>query len=203
MSTARSGRKMTMKSENIPLLGFALLGFLHQKPSSGYDLRKIFATTPLSIFSDSPGAIYPALRRLGAGGFIRGQAQKMSTRRPRWVFRLTAKGRAELRKWLERPIARDDVVRRVHELFLRFGFMDSVIGEEGSVRFLHELKLQLAAYIPELRQYYKAHKTEMRLSGRLILEEGVKGYEAQLRWVDAALKAYNKTTKKQVRHVAS
>src|SRR5258708_31023457 len=45
------------------LLGFAILGMLHARPQSGYDLRKAFVATPMRLFSDSPGAIYPALRR--------------------------------------------------------------------------------------------------------------------------------------------
>jgi len=53
-----------MKTTAIPLLGYALLGLLHQKERSGYDLRKVFTHTPVKHFSDSPGAIYPALRRL-------------------------------------------------------------------------------------------------------------------------------------------
>ena len=51
-------------SARVSLLGYALLGLLHQKPSSGYALRRVFATTPMGTFSDSPGAIYPALGRL-------------------------------------------------------------------------------------------------------------------------------------------
>jgi DNA-binding PadR family transcriptional regulator len=30
------------------------------KPSSGYDLRKIFSSTSMKTYSGSPGAIYPA-----------------------------------------------------------------------------------------------------------------------------------------------
>jgi hypothetical protein len=53
---------LTMNSPKIPALGYALLGLL-MKPSSGYDLRKIFSSTSMKTYSGSPGAIYPALRR--------------------------------------------------------------------------------------------------------------------------------------------
>ena len=55
-------------------LGYALLGLLHAGPQSGYGLRRTFVTTPLAVFSDSPGAIYPALRRLARQG-CQGQRQ--------------------------------------------------------------------------------------------------------------------------------
>ena len=45
-------------------LDYALLALIAQEPRSGYDLRKIYALTPLAHFSDSPGAVYPSLRRL-------------------------------------------------------------------------------------------------------------------------------------------
>ena len=45
-------------------LELAILGLARQKARSGYELRRVFATTPMGHFSDSPGAIYAAVRRL-------------------------------------------------------------------------------------------------------------------------------------------
>ena len=55
----------------IPSLGYALLGLLQGKPSSGYDLRKIFSSTSMRTYSDSPGSIYPALLRLEKQGLMK------------------------------------------------------------------------------------------------------------------------------------
>ena len=51
-------------------LEYALLGLLHQGAMSGYDLRKIFESTAMGSYSGSPGAIYPALRRLEKQGLV-------------------------------------------------------------------------------------------------------------------------------------
>ena len=59
-----------MSPSKTPALGYALLGLL-MKPSSGYDLRKIFSSTSMKTYSGSPGAIYPALRRLQEQGRAR------------------------------------------------------------------------------------------------------------------------------------
>ena len=40
-------------------LEYALLGLIHMQPQSGYDLRKIFETTPMGHYSSSPGAMAP------------------------------------------------------------------------------------------------------------------------------------------------
>ena len=65
----------SMADSKIPSLGYALLGLL-QKPSSGYDLRKVFSSTSMKTYSDSPGAIYPALRRLEHRGLVRGTIEE-------------------------------------------------------------------------------------------------------------------------------
>ena len=91
----------------ISSLGYAVLGLLHQQTRSGYDLRKIFANTPMGSFSDSPGAIYPALQRLEKQGLVRSQLQPSSGRRRR-VFRPTASGKRAFRAWQTKSISTDD-----------------------------------------------------------------------------------------------
>lgn len=184
-----------MKPQEISLLGYAMLGILKQQPLSGYDLRKTFAATPLVAFSDSPGAIYPALERLQQLGLIRGRIHKGSGLRRSRVFNLTPAGRAQLQRWLAKPIIRDDVVRGVDALILRFSFMDEGLGRQHSARFLAALEAELAAYLPALRQFLKAPQQDMPLSGRLALQSGVEGYEALLRWARRARAAYRRQLK--------
>jgi DNA-binding PadR family transcriptional regulator len=177
-------------STRISLLGYALLGLLHQSPNSGYALRRTFATTPMGTFSDSPGAIYPALRRLEQEGLVRGRLESSAGLRQKQTFRLTPRGLAALEEWLQRPVRRADVVRGMDDLMLRLAFMDEVLAPAASIRFLESLARELAAYLPALHVYLDAHRAEMPLSGRLALESGIRAYEDQLRWVRDALKAY-------------
>jgi DNA-binding PadR family transcriptional regulator len=174
----------------ISLLGYALLGLLHQKSRSGYDLRKIFANTPMGTFSDSPGAIYPALQRLEKQGLVRGQLQPSSGRRRRRVFRPTASGRRSFKVWQTKSISADDVIHRLDELMLRFGFMDETAGSAQASRFLKSLTRELRRYTPALRKYLKANAGQMPLSGRLALESGVRSYEELLRWSRSCLTKY-------------
>src|ERR1039458_8829965 len=87
-------------------LEFVLTGLLRQKPQSGYDLRKAFTTTAMRHFSDSPGSIYPALKRLNARGRLSSEPAAPSqpeNRRGRQVFDLTAAGDAALIERLGLP----------------------------------------------------------------------------------------------------
>ena len=173
-------------------LGFALLGLIAQKARSGYDLRKFFSSTPMASFSDSPGTIYPALRRLERRGLIRGQVDRERGRRRRELFQLTPHGRAEFHRWLQRGITRADVEHRVDALILRFAFMDEGAGRTAAFRFLQALGKELGGFIPSLREYLNSNRPSMPLSGRLALENGILRYETLLGWTKAAMAAYRK-----------
>jgi len=87
----------SMKRTNgLSTLESFLLGILDQNPCSGYDLRKQFISSPFQHFSDSPGSIYPALRRLTKWAWIEARRlqEKAGVRHqqkgPRGLCRLAA-----------------------------------------------------------------------------------------------------------------
>ena len=178
-----------MKAADISKLGYALLALLQQQPSSGYALRKIFSSTAMTTYSDSPGAIYPALQRLQQQGLIRGTIEESAGLRRRQIFRLTPNGLAALKKWIGRPLVRADVIRGLDEVMLRFAFSQQAAGAPASVRLLKSLATELAAYIPDLREQLRAQKV-MPTSGRLALESGIRSYECLLDWTRYALATY-------------
>jgi|SRR5262249_11707422 len=179
-----------VKRDQTSTLGFALLGLIWQARRSGYDLRKFFSSTPMISFSDSPGAIYPALHRLEQSGLIRGQLAEGGELRRRKIFELTARGRAEFRRWQTQPVMQKDVVQNLDSLMLRFAFMDQFADKGAAPRFLKSFQKELAAYIPNLRKYLKSNRNHMSRSGRLALESGIQAYETQLRWTKRAIATY-------------
>lgn len=189
-STNRNATIRAVSRTEIALLGYALLGLLHQKPASGYDLRKIFTETPMAGYSNSPGAIYPALRRLEEQKLVRGSIEAASGLRQRKVFRVTPAGMTALKKWLTSPFDLEDVAKRLNELMLRFAFLDQVVGEAATLRFLQSFEAALNLYVPTLRGFLKEHGASMPASGRLALENGTLGYEAQLEWASRAIDFY-------------
>jgi len=180
-----------MKGANtISVLGYALLGLIQQAPSSGYDLRKIFTETAMGSFSNSPGAIYPALERLEKHGAIASEVKDSAGLRRRRVYRLTAQGKREFKQWLAQPITRDDVVRGTGELMLRFAFMEQALGAQAAITFLTKLRVELNAYVPGLRQYLQQQGPQMPLSGMLALDSGIRNYETLQQWVEHAIQTY-------------
>lgn len=167
-------------------LEFALIGLLQHQPQSGYDLRKTFATTAMRHYSDSPGSIYPALRRLEARGWIAVENQPHAQPRDprgRTVYQLTAEGAVSLHQWLAQPVTRDDIVWRTQELMLRFAFMDGNVPRSTTLRFLDQFEQALAAYVAELRAAFDLASSKTPLNtGMLAFQSGIEGMEAQLIW---------------------
>jgi DNA-binding PadR family transcriptional regulator len=166
-------------------LAHALLGLLHGAPRSGYDLRKTFASTPIAHFSDSPGAIYPALRRLARRRWITAVAAPRGGRR-RKVFAPTDLGRRAFAQWLRQAPTRHDVVREWDVLMLRLAFMGTT-GGRGLTTFLRAVEAELRGYLHELEAFRAGEAAKLPLGARLAFESGVEGYRAQARWVAMAL----------------
>ena len=166
-------------------LAFALLGLLLHEPRSGYDLRKVFASTPMGIFSDSPGAIYPALRRLAARGWIQPVTSSPGGRR-RQTFEPSEAGRAALLDWLSAPPPLDDVARRWDELMLRLAMMSGVVPVATVKAFLDQIAAALDAYSASLEAFQSTTGKALPLLAQLAFASGVDGIRAQQRWVREA-----------------
>lgn len=168
-------------------LEYALIGLLKQKLQSGYDLRKAFITTPLRHFSDSPGSIYPALRRLQARKWL--ATSQDTSGRQRQVFRVTLKGNREFLGWLQRPVTRDDIIWKMDEVLFRFAFHEGNVPRIATLELLNQLERELTTYVRELREYAKVSGLSISSStGALAFSNGVEGYETQLAWTKRARK---------------
>jgi DNA-binding PadR family transcriptional regulator len=158
------------------------------KPQSGYDLRKLFGDTPLRHFSDSPGSIYPALRRLETRQWVIAVREKNSARR-RQLFHVTRAGRRALLGWLEEPFTRDDVIGEMDSLLLRFAFFDGNLNRRKASSFLARLEEELEAYIRELESYAARSGLLNSVStGGLAFSNGLDAYRAHLSWARRARK---------------
>ena len=159
-----------------PALEYALLGLLAQQPLTGYGLRRVFAATPMGVFSDSPGSIYPALARLERDGLVRASGRSGSRPGSR-LLEPTRAGLAVLRRWLSAPIA----------------FMDRHLGPASVDRFLGELAEAVTAFVNELRAYGRQAAWPPGSTGRLALDHGIASYRATAQWARRARATWRKT----------
>ena len=181
-----------MPAPGTSLLNYALLALLHGRPQSGYEVRKQFSTTPIGIFSDSPGSIYPALVRLEKKGWIRAMGESGANPRQRRRFELTRAGLAELKRWLLQPATPLEVTSSIEALWLRCAFFDEVLGVERTHRYLVDFERVLAAHVAGLRAYREQVRGRFTSSALLAFQSGVAGLEAGLRLVRRAISTYER-----------
>lgn len=167
-------------------LRLAILGLLAREPLSGYDLRRIFATTPLGHFSSSPGAVYPALERLAEEGLVRGAVADPAAARPRIVYSLTADGEAALEAQLSLAVTPEDVIWAFDHVILRFAFMDD-LDPAVVLRFLGAVRDGAEAYARQLEGVREGMLSLPSPVPRLALEHGIRSYRSHADWARAAI----------------
>ena len=166
-----------------------LLGMLCGRPSSGYDLKGVFAATPMGVYQPSSGALYPALRRLEATGLIRAQdlaEQTGQSARHRRVYESTHEGRAAHTRWLNTPVETATVGRDLGLHLLRFVMMEHLFSREEVLGFLRDLAAALTAFTAGLEQYAAAADLGDR-HPRLALDHGLAVHRASLQWAAHAI----------------
>jgi DNA-binding PadR family transcriptional regulator len=183
---------------SLTTLEYALLGLIGDHPMSGYDLHRLFATTPLAHFSSSPGAIYPALRRLAQRGLLSAELDRTREARPRRVYVLTAEGEAALQTLARQQVTREEVVRFPELRLLRFAFAEKRLTPAEVVTYLEGWRTVIAAYLEELRPYLTP-PGGMPRHGRLSLEYGLTGFESELTWIARALSEFAATAPRKTR----
>ncbi|MFJ4097577.1 PadR family transcriptional regulator [Kitasatospora sp. NPDC089913] len=85
------------------MLKLAILGFLHDRPLHGYELRRHLAALTGHVRPISDGTLYPAIKRLEADGLLVRSTEPGAAAAPRHTLRLTDAGRATLLERLRTP----------------------------------------------------------------------------------------------------
>jgi DNA-binding PadR family transcriptional regulator len=172
-----------------------LLGLICTAPSSGYDLKRIFAVTPMGVYQPSSGTLYPALRRLELIGMIQTQTpsgQNGSSARHRRVYEPTQAGRAAHAAWLRAPVEPATVARDLGLHLMRFVMMENLFPAEEAVAFLRSFADALAEFTGGLEQYTATADLGSRY-GRLALGHGLAVHRASLQWAEQTIRELSAT----------
>ena len=152
---------------NVALLSdleLTILGLVRLQPRSGYDLRKEIAA--------SPGAVYPALKRLASAGMLEARPDPSSGRKKE-TFHITTAGRKALQTALQKP-AMEEVRGDPQAVAARLRFLTG----KASMPFVEEYGRLSAICAAELKgrtDLLSSHDAEL--------------YAARARWAAKAAKA--------------
>jgi DNA-binding PadR family transcriptional regulator len=180
------GKVSGMASRQLTVFEHILLGLICATPSSGYDLKRRFASTPMGVYQPSSGALYPALRRLEQQGLV--QARSGQSARQRRVYEPTEAGRASHLAWLRVPVAGATAPVDLGLHLMRFVMMENVLPRADVLAFLRSLADALAAFVADLEKFTLAADFPA-LHPRLALEHGLEVHRASLRWAERTIAA--------------
>ena len=85
-------------------LPHALLGLLHYRPATGYQLKKAFKESIYFFWNATLPQIYRTLRQMEKKGWLTAVIEPQEGKPSRKVYRLTDKGLREFRRWLKEPL---------------------------------------------------------------------------------------------------
>ena len=151
-----------------------------------------------SIWNESYGQIYPALKRLKAEGFIAPVRNGGKGERARQAYTITPKGRALLRDWLALP-PRSAPIR--NEFLLKFflsRFAPSGARCEHLRRFRAEQKDKLVQFelIRKIILVERRGHPDLKL-WLLMLNHGMQICRVEMSWCERALQAFCPTVRRR------
>jgi PadR family transcriptional regulator, regulatory protein AphA len=79
---------------------YAILGLLSWKPSSGYELKKVFEDSPYLYWSGNNNQIYKSLLQLQKDGLIDHKTVHQDGAPSKKIYSITERGKAELKNWV-------------------------------------------------------------------------------------------------------
>ena len=153
----------------------------------GYDLARHFAPgQPLAeVIHLEPGMLYHHLKRLDRAGWVEGWLAPQGARPPRQVYRITAAGREELRRWLAEPVARTREIRLEFLVKLHFARR---LDPDLAARLVSEQRERLvhleASLADQLASIGTTEDAEDRAFTRAVLDLRLVQTRAALAWLD-------------------
>jgi DNA-binding PadR family transcriptional regulator len=186
-SPGAAGRRLTDFEQ-------VLLGVVASEPRSGYGLKKMFSSSPASVYQPSPGALYPALRRLEERSLLHAEKQVSSGRRALRLYHLTEAGLAVHLEWLRKPVVPETVGADLGQHLMRFSLMENYLERAEVIAFLADLGDALDGFVRGMEQFLASRQGALRQHAVLALEHGIAIHRASLEWVRSAMAALGETS---------
>lgn len=135
---AKLGRELTT-------LEYFILGILSITPQSGYSIIGALESG-VHRWSASPGAIYPALKRLEQQEVIGGALEMQYETRPRKIYSLTPFGEELLDTWLHTPLSSHEVIEEHDIVLLKFLFTEKRMTRAEVLAWLDAYEQSIVTY---------------------------------------------------------
>ena len=173
-------------------LEYAILGFLHYHPYSGYDLKKAFDASIRHFWPADQSQIYRTLGRLTEQGLAEMEVVEQTERPDRKVYHITQAGREALNHWLRSTMPHQET--RSAALIQVF-FAGQLSDEEILAKFEEATQsmravLEVYQHVPqEIEEYVTAiGSPREEFFWMLTLELGIHSMQTQIDWMESVMR---------------
>jgi len=159
---------------------YLILGMLDAHPHSGYDIKSIADHSTRFFWAISYGQIYPELTRLESLGYAEVESESTAGRARR-VFRITAKGRGALKRWLEAE--GEDAFEVRDELLLKLFFVSDAKTRRLIAKRIKARHQAVLATLRGVEKHLKEVPHARRVKGsKDVLRGGLRLHQAIYDW---------------------
>ncbi|MFC5699789.1 PadR family transcriptional regulator [Cohnella faecalis] len=153
-----------------------ILGLLHKRPFSGYEIKNYFETLFFYFYGTSFGTIYPTLNKLERQGCISKQSVPQDNRPNKNLYSLTDKGREQFRDYMDSPVEAD-VFRSDFMMRLFFG---SLAGPEKILGWMTERLEQTTQTLKKMEEDYNLWSPSMSPSQQICMQWGIESQRTSI-----------------------
>ena len=130
----------------------AILGLLNLRPLTGYDIKKMFAGSAVIYWSGNNNQIYTTLVKLHENELVTVEVELHADRPSRKIYSITAKGQAELKKWL---LSEPEPPQLKNSFLIQLAWADQLSPDELDTllgKYESEMKMQVSMLRTQERQ---------------------------------------------------
>lgn len=164
---------------------YAILGLLSWKPSTGYDIKKVFVDSSSMYWSGNNNQIYKSLVQLSEEGLVTNEVLHFDNAPSKKVYTITSSGRLKLKEWIMSAPEPPDMRKT---FLIQIAWADQLGRDEldGLLsRYEEEVRTQILIQREKSRRGAFSPKRTLRESyiWEMISENIVSSYENELDWV--------------------
>lgn len=164
---------------------YAILGLLSWKPSTGYDLKKVFENSSIMYWSGNNNQIYKTLVQLLDEGSVTNEVLHQESAPSKKLYAITDKGVAALKEWV---LSTPELPEFKKTFLVQLAWADQLNEAEldGLLsRYEEEVNIQLLMQQEKARRGINSPKRTARevYLWDMISENVISSYKNELEWI--------------------
>jgi Predicted transcriptional regulators len=164
---------------------YAILGLLSWKPSSGYELKKIFEESPYLYWSGNNNQIYKSLLELQKEGLVTYETVHQDGAPSKKIYSITEKGLSELKKWIQSASAAPEFKK---PFLIQFAWAD-ILSRDELEGLLNQYEKQIEHQLDLQKEKFDREKDWPNRSSRetfiwnMLSVNLMSSFQSELAWV--------------------